>query len=404
MDAPNTTQPTQPQPTQPQPQPQPVPAQPPAPVQPVELQTDFTDFQIQRLSCTPFEQKTIPGTGPQANPPSAPQFYYQIPLLYNFGEPIENRKLNDFLFEACEMDSKFGIQSKVGQSGRPEHSIMVTLDGNIADQARFIETTGQLHAGCAYILGQMKGGVKLPLFNAQMAEATGLKNPVHRPRDEVTGELIQGRNPSMFLKLFSRGKPPMVEQTLFTGLDGKPIPWTLLTGVEIKFIPLIHVKRIYVGGGKASIQMEVTSAVVTSVRARNTSTRQTGTIERLKGARPELADAVAAQLAKLTADRQDQMLGLVGGVQVAHHQDPQHAGEAQPTFAGIAPTGQRQVAQPMMAQITQGGGTPTMATLPAIPPLGGATPTMQEFTATAPPRAPTVGIPGFQGAAPMKFA
>jgi hypothetical protein len=323
--------------------------------------------------------------------------------MYNFGNPIENRVLNEFIIEGCEMDSKFGIQSKPGVSGRLEHSIMCTFDGNNGDHARFLETLGTIHAGCAYILGQVKGAVKLFNFNPDMAEATGLKNPVYHPRDAVTGAVLQGRNPSMFLKLFSRGKPPMVEQTLFTGLDTKPIPWTLLTGVEMKWIPLLHVKRIYVGGGKGSIQLEVISAVVTAIRARNTETRQTGTIDRLKAARPELQDAVAAQLAKLTATRQEQLLGLVGGVQQPYLDAaaPAGAGEAQPTFAGIAPTGQRQPVQPQMggqmAQITPGGGAPMMAMLPAIPPLAGAQPTMQDFTAAAPPRAPTVAIPGFQG-------
>jgi hypothetical protein len=254
-----------------------------------------------------------------------------------------------------------------------------------------MDAVTQIHGGCAYILSQMKGAVKLYNFNAQMAEATGLKNPIYRARDEVTGEVIQGRAPSMFLKLFSRGKAPMVEQTLFTGLDGKPIPWALMAGVEMKFIPLIHVKRIYVGGGKASIQMEVVSAIVTSIRARNTTTRQLGTIQRLQQARPELADTVAAQLAKLTTDRQDQMLG--GAPPPPEQQDTD---QTQPTFAGIAPTGQRQMVHAAqgghqnMAQITAVHPATGNTTLPAIPALGGTQPTMQDFTATAPTRAPVI--------------
>ena len=356
MELQQVTELAEPQPTQPQ------------PTQPPETLTTYVDFSVTRLSCTPPEQKQIPGTGPNATPPSAPQHYHQIPVLYNFGTQ-DNRILNEFIIEGCEMESKSGIQSKTGPSGRSEHSIMCSFDINNPDQARFIETMSQIHGGCAYILQQFKGAVKLPHFNAGMAEATGLKNPVYRPRDEVSGEPIQGRSPSIFWKLFSRGKPPLVEQTLFTDLEAKPIPWNLLTSVNMKFIPLIHVKRIYIGGGKASIQMEVISAIVTETVARNTTTRQTGTIERLKQARPELADKVAAQLAKLTAERLDQMLGAA----VPQHAEMQ-TGEAQPTFAGIAPTGQRQPAQ---------------QTLPAMPTLM-ATPTMQDFTATAPVRPPVI--------------
>lgn len=317
----------------------------------------YDEYSTPNLTCTPAEPKTVPD-GPSKGTP-----YHMIPFLYNYGT-VEHRRLSDFLLEGSEVSTSFGIQSKPNQSGRLEHSIMVSFDVNDGAQARFIETMNQIHGGAAYILQQMKGTVKLFNFNAQMAEATGLKNPIYRPRDELTGEIIQGRKPSYYFKLFQRGKAPMVEQTLFTDLNGKPIPWTLLQGVDMKFIPLIHIKRIYVGGGKASIQMEVVSAVVTSVRARNTATQQLSTINRLQHERPELVDTVSAQLAKLTTDRQDQMLGasapLSPGKQVN--------GESQPTFTGITPTGK-----------------PQGSNLPPIPALGTSN-NIQDVTSGAPLR------------------
>ncbi|CAH6420746.1 Hypothetical protein HVR_LOCUS1278 [uncultured virus] len=387
--------------------------QPNQPIQPETTQipqalpnfATYNDYTNTRLSCTPPEQKTVPGTGPGTDKP--PAFYYQVPLMYNFGTP-EVRALNDFMFEGCEMETGFGIQSKPGQSGRLEHTVMVRFDSNNPEHTRLLESVGQIHAGCCFILQQYKGAVKLYDFNAT-APGGLFKSPVYRPRDDMTGDYIQGRAPSMFLKLFSRGKPPMVEQTLFTGLDGKPIPWTLLQGVEMKFIPLIHVKRIYVGGGKASLQMEVVSAVVTSIRARNTTTRQMGTIQRLQQSRPELIDTVAAQIAKLTIDRQDQMLGVPSpAVEQAA------GGTEQPTYAGIAPTVQRQPAQPVghhqqytpppaqqyTAQIVPGVAPPVApGVLPTIPALGGTT-AMQDFTATAPTRAPVIPAVTIPGAAP----
>lgn len=340
----------------------------------------YTDYTTVRLTCTPSEQKQIPNTGPDAKgpdgkpQPSPAQFYHLIPLMYNTGTE-QQRALNDFLLEGCEMDTSVGIQSKSGQNNKVDHSIMCNFDITNPEHDRFIRTMNQIHSGCAYILQAMKGAVKLYNFNAQMAEATGLKHPVYRPRDEVTGDPIQGRKPSMFLKLFSRGKPPMVEQTLFTGLDGKPIPWTLLRGVEMKFIPLIHVKRIYVGGGKASIQMEVVSAIVTSIRARNTSTKQIGTIDRLKQARPELVDLVAGQVAKLTIDRQDQLLGSSPETNTNNNTNSQD--NSNPTFSGVTPTGSRQTT----ANPTQ----------------------MQDFTANAPVRSPQVGVVPAMPQATLQF-
>ena len=55
-----------------------------------------------------------------------------------------------------------------------------------------------------------------------------------------------------------------------------------LRGVEMKYRPLFHFKKIYIGGGKASIQFDITSAVVTHIVKANTESNQTDTIETLK--------------------------------------------------------------------------------------------------------------------------
>jgi len=152
----------------------------------------------------------------------------------------------------------------------------------------------------------------------------------------LTSALIEGRARSMFMKLFRKGKPPMVEETLFTGLDAKPIPWTLLDKVEMKFIPLLHIKGMYIGG-KPSIQTEMSSAIVTSIKARNTDSQQMQTIKSLTAANPELADRVAAQIAKLSMDRQDQLMHSTLGNDAPATPAIASSG---PTFSGILPTNQ----------------------------------------------------------------
>jgi len=298
----------------------------------------YKDFTSARLSSTPPEQKIIPGTGPQATPPTPAQHYYIVPALYNVGTS-SNKVLNDFMLEGPEMETAFGIQTKQSPSGRMESSIMCKFDMSNPDQLAFINTFDDIHKGFAGILTLIKGAVKLYNFNAQMAEATGLKNPIYKSRDELTGEVIQGRSPSIFLKLFNRGKGAMAEQTLFTGIDGKNISWNLLQNVEMKFIPLLYIKRMYVGGGKGSIQIELVSAIVTSIHARNTTTRQLSTIHRIQSQRPELADNISAQIAKLTLDRQDQLVNQSESQQQPH--TPQS--QSQSTFSGIEPTGQKSI-------------------------------------------------------------
>lgn len=294
----------------------------------------FQDYSNIRLSCNAPAQKQIPGTGPQGNPPSPAQFYNSISFIYDTSDgATEKKAYGDLILEGCEMTSSYGIQTKPSPGGKGvDNSIMVVFDPNNADHDKFLSVMVQLHGGAAHLLDAVKGRVQMPHFNAGMPEATGLKSLVYQPRDQTSGALIPGRSPSMFLKLFQRGKGPLAEETLFTGLDGKAIPWALLKNVEMKFIPLMHFKSIYVGGGKASIQEVMMSAIVTSVRARNTESRQLGTISRLTSENPNLADEVAAQLAKLSMDRQEQLLAKDEGVASSGHSSTP---ENKPTFSGI---------------------------------------------------------------------
>lgn len=345
---------------------------------------DFQTFETIKVHCTQPERKQIPQPPPQpGQQPQAPSYYNQIPLLYNFGSN-ESPVLRDFLLEGPELESPTGVSSKPTPNNptRMDHTIMVRLPIDSRDAVHFMNTVNQVHAALAYILHQYKGAVKLPNFNKDMAEATGLRNPIYIARDEVTGEPIPGRNPSMYFKLFKRGSGMMEEKTLFTNLKGQPISWDLLHNVEMKFIPLLHIEKIYVGGGKASMQMKMVSAIVTSLRARNSVTRQLYTIDRLTRDNPNRVDALEAQIAKLTMDRQG---SLVTSSTVAA--DPQVAAGDQTTFAGIG--GRTTTPMSYIPTATQppayhgGHGSD----IPSIPPVPGIS-DMSKFLSNAPAQNP----------------
>jgi len=336
--------------------------------------TEYNNYQSNRLATSAPEKKQVPNTGPEAKPqPTPAQYYHQIPLLYNYGvEGVKN--LNDFMLEGPVMKSNAGIVPKVGSNGRSEYSIMVKMDPNIPEMAVFINTMKLIHGDIASFLFQVKGQVGMGKFDPKNPEAL-LKLPIYYPVDKMSGDVIEGRHPSMFLKLYNRGKPPLVDQTLFTDLNGNKVPWEVLTGVEMEFVPLIHIKRLYIGGGKASIQMEVVSALLTSPpKPRGTTSKQLLTANRLKEQNPELADQIAAQVAKLSIDRQDQMLN---NNQTNDHPDSEP--ENQPTFSGI----------------TSSRNQPTMGSLPMIPQLNAPqSPSIQELTSNAPVRQQIrLGIP-----------
>lgn len=253
---------------------------------------------------------SIQPSAPQAkNIPGQPgNKYNDISLQYNYGSQ-EQPRVNDFLMEWPEVYSNGGIIKKDEPTPdgktKTSYSVQVTLP-QAGETGVLIKRINEVHAACAYIIAQYKGPLKMFDFDHQRPGAL-FKNPIYYPRDDQ-GNLREGKNPSIYLKLFKRGYGATEERTLFTDLEGKPIRWELLQGVEMKFIPLVHCEKIYIGGGKASLQMKVVSAVVTYVAARNTVTRQTDTIKSIVTTNPRAAETLAEQIAKLTMERQNIIL------------------------------------------------------------------------------------------------
>jgi hypothetical protein len=116
--------------------------------------------------------------------------------------------------------------------------------------------------------------------------------------------------------------------------------------VQVSFIPLKLVKKIYVGGGKGSIQQHMVSAIVTSIQPRATMLRQMATLDRLRSQNPDMVDSVAQQLAKLTTERQNLLLNQ-GEAATA----PEGSATDQPTFASLGGRNQGSPA-PTMERIT----------------------------------------------------
>jgi len=151
------------------------------------------------------------------------------------------------------------------------------------------------YKACAELIYKNRAALKLPHFMKENPEGSNFKHPVYYPRDKVTLEIIPGKSPSMYLQLSARKD----SRTMFCGLDEKPISWDLLKNVQMSFIPLVHFEKIYVGGGKPSLQMKLVSGIVTSVMSKSSVVRQKSTIERLRQAKPELFDNVSKQLEDL---------------------------------------------------------------------------------------------------------
>lgn len=344
----------------------PTPVLPPPPPPKMVVYTNYTTA---RLTCTPPEQKSIPGTGPQANPPSVLQTYNVIPLLYNYSE-TDRPDLGTFEIEGPELTASYGINTNKTVKGagegaftKEDHSLMVRFEQSNQEQMNLLDKFTEIHQGATLILDNFKEQVGLPEFMKDRPTASGFKTMHAKPRDKMTKKIIEGKPTVMYFKLFSRGKGINADRTLFTDAAGTPIPWTVLVNVEMKFIPNFRIKNIYIGGGKASIQMEMASAIVTDIVARGVTTHQTATLNKLQTARPDLTDKVAAQIAKIQTDRQ----GALAGAST----EPLPAGADQPTFSGIT-SGRAPVALPAPSAMPQ-----------ALPQ---AQPNMMDYTANVPQR------------------
>ena len=250
-------------------------------------QTTTESLKTENIIFGNISQKTVPNV----NPPSV---YNEIVIEYNYGD-AENQLRAPFLWELPEVTTTIGIsESDIG--GRKKFSIPITLNPvSNEEHKKCIALMDSTYKACADLIHKNRAALKLPHFMKENPEGSGFKHPVYYPRDKVTLEIIQGKSPSMYLQLSARKD----SKTMFCGLDEKPISWDLLKNVQMSFIPLVHFEKIYVGGGKPSLQMKLVSGIVTSVMSKSSVVRQKSTIERLRQANPSLTQSLSKQLEDL---------------------------------------------------------------------------------------------------------
>jgi len=261
---------------------------------------DYTAFNADNLVKTPPQQKQSQPKLDPNNPNAPPQAvtYYEIPLSYKYTVKDREGKdvdvIADLYVQGPELFSPSGIQSKE-MSGKQVHSLFTSFDVQSSEIRAFVGTDkdapgmmDKLYHTVVRRIDECKGSVGLGrMQNTMMIEGV-TTYPIHWPRDSTTSQVIPGKNPSKYFSLFSYGQGYGQRRTLFctpiSDENGRPqnLDWELLRGVEMKYIPLFHFKKIFIGGGKASIQFDIVSAVVTHVVKANTETNQTDTIESLK--------------------------------------------------------------------------------------------------------------------------
>lgn len=257
----------------------------------------FNDFDTAKVVISQPEPKKIPGENGGS--------YHSIGIKYNYGSS-DLPKVDDFLLEGPEVTSNGGIIEKK-TNGKMEYSMMVSLPQDSKDVAKYTSVIDTLYMGCAQVIGSVKGALGFPDFDPSKPGYMKIfTNPVYRARDKQTNELVVGKAPVQFMKLFKYNMAGIDIKTLFsvpTKDPTKPISmdWDDLKSVKVTFIPLLHIRNIYVGGGKMRMQIKLKSAVITRpIEAIGSVNQQTTALATVK---TDMLDALSASVAKLRLDR-----------------------------------------------------------------------------------------------------
>lgn len=242
------------------------------------------------------EAKSIDANGETKKNP-----YQEIPLKYEYDDG-EASVVDEFLVEFPEVVIPWGV-GKIKNSDT--FSISPEFNENTNDGKKCIDAHLSAYSAISKIV--LGHAAKLGLrdivaerdLNVQSILLRGaFKNGVYRPVDKTTGELIPNRPASITFKLIKSSK--------FVDVDENEIPWQCLEGKRVTLIPLVKYEKVYVGGGKCSLQMKLRSAIVTNIEARGMKFRQTSTISRLRAANPHLGSQVREQVEAIRAERATQ--------------------------------------------------------------------------------------------------
>jgi len=252
---------------------------------------NYSKYNGNNVGANAPQKKTVPDTTTQ---------YNTIRLNYNKGDK-DAPKIDDFVMEAPKLRCIGGIRTEE-KKGKFEYSVMVALRQSDPAQKAFTDCLLDAYKRCCLIVEATKSAHGMFDFNLGNPGPTGFTCPVYYARDKATGKTIEGRDPVMFIKLFSRKMAGIEVRSLFTGIDGKALPWNLLKAVEMEFIPAIHLESIYIGGGKIRQQIKLKSAIVTEVKGLNTESEQRDTLASLSSDK-DLLKTLAEQISKLTMSR-----------------------------------------------------------------------------------------------------
>ncbi len=214
--------------------------------------------------------------------------YHNLPLSYNYGTD-EAKMLDGFYLELCNVKIR-GIADPTPKYR--DYSCMAVFDISKERVKRCVDVIFKdVYGQIIIIIDQYGDFMKDIPKTIKENPGASVKQLIYWPKNGR--DIIDGKNPSQFFKLVNSFNI----KTLFTGVDGKNIPWGMLKDATFEGLPLIHYSHVYSSGtGKLSPQFKMVSMVVTSVVMSGTISRQLSTVDDIKQQNPELVKKLAQDI------------------------------------------------------------------------------------------------------------
>ena len=184
----------------------------------------YTQYRSENLIGTSFAEKQF-----QDENTGGTMTYLESQDKYNYGTIVD-----EFLVEGPTMTCHTGLDEKKNKKGYSTFQVAVKLGLKEANFIAFLDLLRKDHANL-----MIPHKVKLGLHEFPDDMIVNMLKQIYTlSKDKVTKAVIPGGTKTLYLKLKNRGYGLMADRTIFSGPDGKPIPWDLLKGVVFDLTPL----------------------------------------------------------------------------------------------------------------------------------------------------------------------
>jgi hypothetical protein len=232
--------------------------------------------------------------------------YKELPLQYNYGDG-EKMIVDDIYFQLppCQTTGIQMVQDLYYPNDPPKFLMMLKFKLYDDDHIQCIKQIQSLHKVCCNLINKEKKELKMFDFNPEYPGYM-FKSPIYYSRCQLTGNIQEGRNPSMFVKLMTnRNNESLFTYPNINSIDKKtnypqlePVEWSLLEDVDMILAPLIKFEKIHIGQ-KASLQCKLVNALILNVVKRGSQTRQLSTYSNLILSQPHFPSIITSQLQHL---------------------------------------------------------------------------------------------------------